>query len=258
MLRIDDIPQQVADDIHAFGVIERRWLDTPPLLCYNKPKKGGGDMFKRFFTLFISLFILAMFVGCNDTDVDHLSEEEQSAPVSDSFTSGTFFDVKEGDDLTNEELHSVISAIPSDKYESYPDTHNIPISATLYKDGKAISLDRDDPRLIKLINFFNNCVYHSQCTYTQGLLPLDYLEENIIASDFRLELKYIPCSDTGPSPYDKSTAGCDTIIITNTYSFTLIAHDLPGYQGQEELYPYRAVGFYPLYNNYSWLDLFGF
>ncbi|MBR2926064.1 MAG: hypothetical protein IKC31_00615 [Clostridia bacterium] len=215
-------------------------------------------MFKRFFTLFISLFILAMFVGCNDTDVDHLSEEEQSAPVSDSFTSGTFFDVKEGDDLTNEELHSVISAIPSDKYESYPDTHNIPISATLYKDGKAISLDRDDPRLIKLINFFNNCVYHSQCTYTQGLLPLDYLEENIIASDFRLELKYTPCSDTAPSPYDKSTTGCDTIIITNTSSFTLIAHDLPGYEGQEELYPYRAVGFYPLYNNYSWLDLFGF
>jgi hypothetical protein len=24
MLRIDDIPQQVADDIHAFGVIEMR------------------------------------------------------------------------------------------------------------------------------------------------------------------------------------------------------------------------------------------
>ena len=41
MLRIDDIPQQVADDIHAFGVI---WLETVEMftnLWYNKAKKGG-------------------------------------------------------------------------------------------------------------------------------------------------------------------------------------------------------------------------
>ena len=34
--RFDDIPQQVADDIHAFGVMGiRKWVDTPPFLCYN-------------------------------------------------------------------------------------------------------------------------------------------------------------------------------------------------------------------------------
>ena len=215
-------------------------------------------MFKRIFTLLISLLLLATVAGCNDTDAEPLSEEEKSALVSNSFTSDTFFNAEEGDDLTNEEIRSVISKIPSDKYESYPDTHNIPLSATLYKDGKAILLDRDDPKLIGIINLFNNCVYHSQCAYTQGLLPLDYIEENVIGSDFRLELKYTPCSDTGPLPYGKSTIGCDTIIITNSSNFTLIANDLPGYDGQEERYPYRAVAFSPLYNGYPWLDLFGF
>lgn len=222
-------------------------------------------MLKRFFTVLISLFVLATFAGCNNTDDKSnntddkiLTEEEKATPVRDSFTSDTFFNVKEGDSLTDDEIRDVISNIPSEKYESYPDTHNIPLSATLYKDGKSISLERDDPRLIGIINLFNNCVYHSQCSYTQSLLPLEYLEKNVIGSDFRLELKYTPSSDTGPSPYGKSTTGCDTIIITNTHSFTLIAHDIPGYEGQEERYPYRAVAFLPLYNSYQWLELFGF
>ena len=45
--RFDDIPQQVADDIHAFGVMgTRNRIDKPPLLCYNETNntKGGGDM----------------------------------------------------------------------------------------------------------------------------------------------------------------------------------------------------------------------
>ena len=216
-------------------------------------------MVKRIFTLLISLFILATFAGCNDTNVDPLSDEEKAALVSDSFTSHTFFNAKESYDLTDEEIISVISDIPSDKYESYSGTHNIPLSALLYKNGESILLERDDPRLIGIINFFNNCVYHSQCAYTQGLLPLDYLEENVIGSDFRLELKYTPCSDTVLSPYGKYTTGCDTIIITNSSSnFTLIAHEIPGYEGQKERYPYRAVAFSPLYNSYPWLALFGF
>ena len=215
-------------------------------------------MFKRIFALFISLFILTTFTGCNDTNVEPLSDEEKTALVSDSFSPDTFFNVKEGEDLTNKEIRDVVSNIPSEKYESYPDIHNIPLTATLYKDGESILLERNDPRLIGIINFFNNCVYHSQCAYIQGLLPLDYLEKNVTGSDFRLELTYIPYGNEGPSPYGNCTTMCDTIIITNSYSFTLIAHDLPGYEGQEERYPYRAVGFAPLYNSYPWLELFGF
>ena len=215
-------------------------------------------MFKRIFALLISLFILATFTGCNDTNVEPLSDEEKAALVSDSFSPDTFFNVKEGEDLTKKEIRDVVSNIPSEKYESYPDIHNIPLSATLYKDGESILLERNDPRLIGIINFFNNCVYYSQCAYTQGLYSLDDLEKNIANDEFRLELTYIPYGNEGPSPYGNCTTACDTIIITNSNSFTLIAHDLPGYEGQEEQYPYRAVGFYPLYNSAPWLDLFGF
>ena len=200
---------------------------------------------------------IAISVG-DDTDIAPLSKEEKAALVSDSFTSDTFFNVEEGDDLTTEEISSVISNIPSDQYEAYPDTHNIPLSATLYKDGKSISLERDDPRLIRLINFFNNCVYHSQCAYTQGLLSLETLENGITNDEFKLELTYAPYGSEGPSPYGKCTTRCNTIVITNAHSFTLIAHDVPGYEGQEDRYPFCAVGFYPLYDHYSWLDLFGF
>ena len=84
-------------------------------------------MFKRIFALFISLFTLATFIGCNDTNVEPLSDEEKAALVSNSFSPDTFFNVKEGEDLTNEEIRDVVSNIPSEKYESYPDIHNIPL-----------------------------------------------------------------------------------------------------------------------------------
>ena len=38
MLRIDDIPQQVADDIHAFGVILRETVEIFTDLLYNEIK----------------------------------------------------------------------------------------------------------------------------------------------------------------------------------------------------------------------------
>ena len=142
---------------------------------------------------------------------------------------------------------------------SRPETHGAPLSATLYKDGEVITIDPHDQRLIALTNFFNNCVYYSKCSYTQGLLSVDDIEENVTGADFRLELKYTPYGDQGPSPYGTSTSRCDTIIVTNSYvGFTLIAHDLPGYEGQEDQYPFRAVGFSPLFWTYPWLDLFEF
>ena len=74
-------------------------------------------MFKRIFALFISLFILATFTGCNDTNVEPLSDEEKAALVSDSFSPDTFFNVKEGEDLTNKEIRDVVSNIPSKKLQ---------------------------------------------------------------------------------------------------------------------------------------------
>ena len=204
-------------------------------------------MLKKILVLLLSLFILLSLVGCNDTD----------ELLSESFSAEAFFNVTEGASLSDAEIKAVISKIPSEQYEAYPDTHRIPLSATLYKDGEAVSIDADDARLIALVNFFNNCVYYSKCAYTQGLLPLDYIEDNVTGSAFRIELKYTPYGDEAPSPYGKCTSGSDTIVITNS-GFTLIAQDFPGYEGREERYPFCAVGYDPLYASYQWLDLFGF
>ena len=194
----------------------------------------------------------------NDLIEKYSRETAQKQLLGESFASEPFSDVSEWVDLSNEEILAVIEKIPSDKYEAYPNTHTVPIAATLYKDGEIIYIDANDPRLIRLTNFFNNCVYYSKCGYIQSLLPLEDIKQ-VTTAPFRLELKYVPYGDTFPGPYIRCTTMCDTIIITNPYSgFTLIAHDLPGYEDLEQEYPFCACGFYPLYNDYAWLDLFGF
>ena len=220
-------------------------------------------MIQKILVLLFALILSVTLSGCDDTSKGNTGDIttsdntlELDKIVSESFASAPFSDVEEGTHLSDEDIKAVIEKIPSDKYEAYPNTHNVPVSATLYKDGKAISIDADDERLIKLINFFNNCVYYSKCAYTQGLLPLDYIEENVTGGDFRLELKYTLYGETAPDPYGTCTTMCDMIVITD--EFILMAHDLPGYEGQSERYPFRAVGFYPLYNAYNWLELFGF
>lgn len=90
------------------------------------------------------------------------SESGASSLMGNGFSSDRYFDLpEEYARLSGEEIKALIADIPSDKYESYPDTHTLPISATLYKDGKSVSLDQGDPRLIRLVNFFNNCVHNS-------------------------------------------------------------------------------------------------
>ena len=237
-------------------------------------------MIKKFFALFLSLLVLFLFVGCdnsqNELPDEYTSSEDVSATaqsaqtsttnecepidenlkeklLSDSFSAAPFSDVNEIEaPLSEEELLTIISQTPSDKYEVYPNTHAIPASVTLYKNGEVISIAFDDPRLIQLTNFFNNCFYYSKCSYLQGLYSLDDIEENL-STPFRLELTYVPHGDPA-SPYGKETTGSDMFVVTN--SITAIAHDRSGYD--EENYPYHATGFWPLYHAYNWLELFGF
>ena len=215
-------------------------------------------MKKRLLVLLLSVLTLVAFAGCG-SEPKPLTEEEKKALLGESFSSAPFFEVNEiAPRLTNDEVKAVIFAAPSDKYEGYPDTHNLPDAATLYKDGEAIAIDLNDPRLIRLINFFNNCVYYSKCSYTQSMLNKDYLDENILNDDFRIELKYTESSITPPTPYGNCTTGCDLIVIENSdHAFTLMAHNIGGYEGDEN-YPFAAVGFVPMHNSYPWLELFGF
>ncbi len=225
-------------------------------------------MNKKFFVALLSLLISLAATGCDTADTERdttetesesvtLREDETKELLNQSFSPAAFFDHGEADPaLTAEEIKSALANIPTDQYEAYPDTHTVPVSATLYKNGEAISIDVSDPRLIGLINLFNNSVYYEKCAYTQGLLPADYIDKHVTGCDFRLELTYTPYGETAPAPYSTCTTMCDTIVVTD--EFTLISHDLPGYEGEDERYLFRAVGLDPLYGSYHWLELFGF
>ena len=155
------------------------------------------------------------------------------------------------------DLEEKIAQIPSDHYESYPNQHGRPLSATLYKNGEVIEVDVNDPRLVRLINFFNDAVNKKNCAYVQSYLSWSFLESNVNHQDFRLELKYQPYGDKKPSPYGTETSLSDTIVIADDM-FVLINHELTAY-GNAERYPVLAAGFTPhSANEASWLDLFGF
>lgn len=214
---------------------------------------------KKIVIFLICAILLISFGGCNKTEkepANTLSSEQIAALINPDFSDTPYGYKEEGESYTTDELKDIISKIPTDKYEEYPTTHNVPLSVTLHKNGETISIDVDDARVIGLVNLFNNCVYYSDCSYVQGLLPLDFIED-VSNNDFRLELKYTPYGDKAPGAYSKYTTNCDTIIITNSM-FTLLSHHLPGYEGDEDNYPFRAVGYNPLSGQYPVLDLFGF
>ncbi len=188
---------------------------------------------------------------------NELSLEELQKLTNPDFSASPYSNVEEGSEvLSNDEIKAIIANIPSDKYELYPSLHNVPVSATLYKGDEVISVDVNDSRLIQLVNFYNNSVYYSKYSYTQGLLDIGYIEK-VENENFRLELKYTPYKNSSTVPYDTTVTLCDTVIVTNEW-FVLIAHERPAYEGEESMYNFYAVGHMPLYYDYFWLDLFGF
>jgi hypothetical protein len=222
-------------------------------------------MFRKILIVLICISLLISLFGCDDraADAETVGADtvtavpiDYSKIISDRFSAEKYFDVEEGSDLLDEEIKAIIANIPSDKYETYPDTHNAPVSATLYKNGEVISIRADDERLIRLINFFNNCVYYSSCSYIQSFLSASYVEENVTGCELRLELTYTPYGEKVPGAYSRCTTRSDMVVVTDL--FTLIAHDLPGYEGRSEEYPFLAAGYLPLYDSYDWLELFGF
>lgn len=207
-------------------------------------------MKKSTVLLILISVILSTIVGCNKKEANRL--------LNTNYSQSPYLDVIEGETtLTNSDLDNMISKIPSEQYEVYPELHNIPQSAKLYKNENVIEIDIADQRIIALINFYNNSVYHEQYAYTQGLLDIDYLNKNFTNEEFRLIITFTPNIAVTNSNYDTDITAYDTFIVTNK-GFALIAHELPGYEGQEDKYPFTAVGHFPLFGNYNWLDLFGF
>lgn len=228
-------------------------------------------MKKRIPVIFISVLLILNFSACNYVPEENTQDkiERSSSEMSNSskdletlldtsFSLSPFLCVAEGSDpLTDDEIRSMIRDLPDSQYETYPDLHNVPITATLYKEDEVISVSLDDTRLVSLINFYNNSVYHHQHSYTQGFLSIDYLETNVLNEDLRLVLTFATKNNASSVSYDTIIQAYDTMVITNKW-FVLIGHDLPGYEDSEDRYPFASVGHIPLYNYYCWLDLFGF
>lgn len=139
----------------------------------------------------------------------------------------------------------ILKAIPSDYYEDYPGLPAAPLTATLYKNGEAEVLDVNDPRLVKLMNFYHNMVYNEVYSYTQGSFsPNEY--EEMEQEDFRLELAYEPRHGSFETTFDKM------LIVDG--NFIGVRSDVPFGE-----YPYSSFGRYPLYvESVDWLELFGF
>ena len=213
---------------------------------------------KKLSSFILTFILLLSFIGCQSEDSisdNKVTQEPTVASIEDSHEtteskfSSTSYNLGCG----------IIGNIPSDRYEEYPNRHNVPLSATLYKNSEAILIDVNDSRLIRLINLFNNALYCDDCVYIQSFLSDEYLEENVINEEFRLELKYEPYGDERPSPYENEPTQFDTIIITGNY-FVLINHDYPmtSWNSETEYYSVLAAGYCPYDWQGSWLDLFGF
>ena len=142
--------------------------------------------------------------------------------------------------------NKILESIPNDHYEAYPGLHTVPLSATLYNGNKVEEIDINDPRLIKMMNFYHNVVYFGVYSYTQGpFLPEEYLD--LASTNYRLELTYEPIYE-----------GCnlettfDKILIVDCV-FVGVCSNTPRAE-----YPFCSYGRYPLHvQSIHWLELFG-
>jgi len=200
---------------------------------------------------------LINITACDSTSSNDNNDVLSKNLLALSFSAEPFFDVDESTVLENSQISARIAQIPTDKYEEYPMLHNIPLSATLYKNGEVIAIDITDSRLIGLMNLYNNSVYYNQYAYTQGLLSAEFLNSNVLSEDFRLELTFRPNNQNTEHPYDTNIQSYDTFIVTNEW-VVIIDHDSLGYVDQKDVYPFRAIGHRPLFFDYSWLELFEF
>lgn len=88
---------------------------------------------KKTIALLISAVLLLTFGGCSEdkTDMDGISTAEELLM---SEYSSPFYDkdirLRESE-LSDKEIEAILSEVPADQYEAYPDRHNIPLTATL-------------------------------------------------------------------------------------------------------------------------------
>ena len=224
---------------------------------------------KKVLCLCLTIILLSVFCSCDLNDLIPSNKDSQKTTESSSEESQETTESSREESKETTELNfstssynvgkGIINRVPNDRYEEYPNLHNVPLSATLYKGGEVISMDVNDPRLIRLINLFNNALYCNDCAYLLGYLYDEDIEEGALDGEFRLELKYEPYGEKSalPGPYENDPTLFDTMIVTED-KFILINHDLPNYMGDEQICSIWAAVYCPYDWWVSWLDLFGF
>lgn len=177
----------------------------------------------------------------NKSTTDELIHENEAANIT------PFIIVNE--ENAKEEIETInwektISLIPKDAYTPIDGFHTVPTSATIYKNGNYSNLNINDPRLIRLLNFYNNEVSCGIYSYSQG--TANELYEMKKESDFRLELTF----EKGTS----LEASFDKIVVIDD-TFYCIRSNVPF-----EKYSYSSFSRTPLYDigDLNWLSIFGF
>lgn len=231
-------------------------------------------MKKSCILLFVLIFLLLLtscdrnenpsIVGVSATFYDEVTDtpdtEEQSdrmvtvptetalsVPLPDEELPPPYTRIEESEsykkEYTDGEWAEIMAAVPDDRYIQYPGLQARPLTATLYKDQKQIELNVNDPRLVKLINFYNNMIYHGIYAYTQGSYAPSEIEK-IKGAEFRLELTYMTF------PIDESFENNFGLFLVTNGTFVWVSADEK---------PPQAFGRDPLYAcSREWLTLFGF
>lgn len=202
-------------------------------------------MKKILILLFCFLLILT---SCKNNELAH----NQSTPTESIHENGAvnltpFVIVSEEnakEEVETVDWETIMHLIPEDVYTQIDGFHTAPISAMLYKNGNCVNLNVHDPRLIRLLNFYNNEVCCGIYSYSQGTANELYEFEK--ESNFRLELTFEKATSL-ETRFDK--------IVVIDDKFYCIQSNVPF-----ENYSYSSFVRTPLYDvgNLNWLSVFGF
>lgn len=146
---------------------------------------------------------------------------------------------------------TVFSEIPSDHYEEYPDVHlhksSRPVKAKLYINSRGVELEIDDPRLVRLVNFYHNSLYNRTSAELQGCASSTFCSEMQSFPD-RLELEF----EIGASKNDPNK-----IVIIDGGFFCVSDRGTPCPCGCG--HTYKTWLYTPLFaETVSWIEIFGF
>ncbi|MBQ8409140.1 MAG: hypothetical protein IJY39_09795 [Clostridia bacterium] len=146
---------------------------------------------------------------------------------------------------------NIFSEIPSDHYEEYPGVHlhksSCPVKATLYINRRKVELEIDDPRLVRLVNFYHNSLYNMTYAELQGC-GSSWLYSEMQSFPDRLELEF----EIGASKNDPNK-----IVLIDGVFFCVLERGQPCFCGCG--HTYGTWVYIPLHaENIKWIDIFGF